>query len=107
MNRLLLVALLVIGTFIHANSQVVKWAAKVIQVSSELTPVQYSANQALGKPNVLPAAGENPNAWMPDKPNRKEFIKLGFDTPMSIKQIAIAESLNPSAQWLFPLKGEC
>lgn len=97
MNRLLLVALIVTATFIHANSQVVKWASKVIQVSSELTPVQYSANQALGKPNVLPAAGENPNAWMPDKPNRKEFIKLGFDSPMSIKQIAIAESLNPSA----------
>jgi outer membrane protein OmpA-like peptidoglycan-associated protein len=97
MNRLFLISLLVAITIVNANSQVVKWASKVIQVSSELTPVQYSANQVLGKPNVLPAAGESPNAWMPDKPNRKEFIKLGFDTPLNIKQIAIAESLNPSA----------
>src|SRR5690606_36968767 len=44
-----------------------------------------------------PAGGQNPNAWAPDKPDRKEFIKLGFENPMSIQQIAIAESHNPSA----------
>jgi outer membrane protein OmpA-like peptidoglycan-associated protein len=68
-----------------------------LQFSSELTSVQYSAQQALGKPNVLPAGGQNPSAWAPDKPNRKESLKLGFDNPMSIRQIAIAESHNPSA----------
>jgi outer membrane protein OmpA-like peptidoglycan-associated protein len=80
-----------------AQAQVVQWASKVIDFSSELTPVQYSAQQVLGKPNVLPAGGQNPNAWAPDKPGRKEFLKLGFDTPLSIQQIAIAESHNPSA----------
>lgn len=80
-----------------SQAQVVQWASKVIEFSSELTPVQYSARQALGKPNVLPAAGQNPNAWSPDKPKRKEFLKLGFEKPMSIRQIAIAESFNPSA----------
>jgi outer membrane protein OmpA-like peptidoglycan-associated protein len=80
-----------------ASAQVVQWASKVLEFSSELTHAQYSAEQALGKPNVMPAGGDNPNAWMPDKPSRKEFLKLGFDKPMSIKQIAIAESFNPSA----------
>jgi outer membrane protein OmpA-like peptidoglycan-associated protein len=80
-----------------ASAQVVQWASKVLEFSSELTHAQYSAQQALGKPNVMPAGGDNPNAWMPDKPSRKEFLKLGFDKPMSIKQIAIAESFNPSA----------
>ena len=80
-----------------AQAQVVQWASKVIEFSSELTPIQYSASQALGKPNVLPAGGQNPNAWAPDKPNRNEFLKLGFDDPISIRQIAIAESHNPSA----------
>ncbi|PZR38919.1 MAG: hypothetical protein DI538_08290, partial [Azospira oryzae] len=51
----------------------------------------------LGKPNVLPAGGQNPNAWTPDKPKRKEFIKVGFETPIQIEQIAIGESHNPSA----------
>jgi OmpA-OmpF porin, OOP family len=84
--------------FTHtAFGQTVQWASKVIEFSTELTPVQYSAVQILGKPNVLPATGQNPNAWTPDKPKRKEFVKVGFATPMQIQQIAIAESNNPSA----------
>ena len=79
------------------TAQVVQWASKVIEFSSELTPIQYSAKQTLGKPNVLPAGGQSPNAWAPDRPNRKEFLKLGYDNPISIRQIAIAESHNPSA----------
>ena len=81
----------------EGHSQVVQWASKVIDFSSELTPVQYSADQALGKPNVLPAGGQNPNAWTPDKPKRLEFLKLGYSNPIQIQQIAIAESHNPSA----------
>ena len=80
-----------------ANSQVVQWATEVIEFSSELTPIQYSAKEILGKPNVLPAGGENPSAWTPERPNRKEFIKIGYDNPLQIRQIAIAESYNPSA----------
>jgi OmpA-OmpF porin, OOP family len=97
MNRLLVAALLSSFVCFNSSAQVVQWASKVVQFSSELTPGQYSAQQALGKPNVLPAGGESPNAWVPDKPNRKEFLKLGYDKPMNIRQIAIAESFNPSA----------
>jgi outer membrane protein OmpA-like peptidoglycan-associated protein len=97
MKRFVLVLALVVVSLITARAQTVQWASKVIGFSSELTPVQYSAKQALGKPDVLPAGGQNPNAWAPDKPKRKEFLKLGFDKPLNIKQIAIAESHNPSA----------
>lgn len=98
MRRILLSLLfLVVAVSYQAKGQVVQWASKVIEFSSELTPVQYSAKQALGKPNVLPAGGQSPNGWAPDRPKRKEFLKLGFDKPMSIKQIAIAESYNPGA----------
>lgn len=97
MKRHLAIIIIVFATPFVASAQVVQWASKVLQFSTELTPVQYSAQQALGKPNVLPAGGQNPSAWAPDKPNRKEFLKLGFDNPISIRQIAIAESHNPSA----------
>jgi OOP family OmpA-OmpF porin len=97
MKRLLSVLLLIFTTSLVSHAQVVQWATKVLQFSSELTPVQYSAQQVLGKPNVLPAGGQNPNAWAPDRPNRKEFLKLGFDNPINTRQIAIAESHNPSA----------
>ncbi|MBS1506826.1 MAG: OmpA family protein [Bacteroidetes bacterium] len=96
MNRFLL-CLLFTAYSLLSFGQSVQWASKVIEVSSELTPLQYSANQALGKPNVLPAGGQNPNAWTPDKPKRSEFIKLGYTTPMQIQQVAIAESYNPGA----------
>ena len=75
----------------------VHWASKVIEFSSQLSPVEYSASQILHKPNVYPEGGDNPNAWLPKKPDKLEFIKVGFDTPVRVQQIAIAESLNPSA----------
>ncbi len=96
MNRFLLVLVFLAISFV-SFSQSVQWASKVIEFSSELTPLQYSASQALGKPNVLPAGGQNPNAWTPDRPKRSEFIKLGYTTAMQIQQVAIAESYNPGS----------
>jgi len=96
MNRILLIAAFTLVACGMAHSQVVQWGSKVIDFSSELTPVQYAAKQILGKPNVLPAGGQNPNAWTPDKPKRKEFIKVGYDNHIQIQQVAIAESHNPS-----------
>lgn len=97
MKRKLLSFLTLVGITASLQAQEVQWASKVIGFSSELTPVQYSAQQTLGKPNVLPAAGQNPNAWAPDRPHRKEFLHVGFEHPMNIRQVAIAESHNPSA----------
>src|SRR5258708_3102934 len=96
MNRLIRAVVLAVVPLV-SYSQSVQWATKAIEFSSELTSVQYSASQALGKPNVLPAAGQNPSAWTPDKPKRSEFIKLGYAHPAQIRQIAIAESFNPGS----------
>src|SRR5688572_25383493 len=97
MKRSLLSFLILVGISLGSRAQEVQWATKVIEFSSELTPVQYSARQVLGKPDVLPSGGQSPNAWAPDRPKRKEFLKLGFDNPIHVRQIAIAESHNPSA----------
>ncbi len=96
MLRRIVFSVLLVFVFTHIQAQNVQWASKVIEFSSELTSVQYAASQVLGKPNALPAGGENPTAWTPDKANKKEFIKVGFDKPMQIAQIAIGESYNPS-----------
>ncbi len=90
------VIFLTISNWLMAQEEV-QWASEVIEFSSELTPVQYSAQQALNKPNVLPRGGESPNAWTPSRPDRQDFIKVGFENPQRIQQIAIAESYNPSA----------
>jgi OmpA-OmpF porin, OOP family len=82
---------------VSSYGQIVQWADKVLEFSTELTPIQYSADQILGKPNVMPYGGQNPSAWTPDRKGKPEFIKVSFATPIQIQQIAIAESANPSA----------
>ncbi len=76
-------------------AQEVEWADTVLAFSSQFSVRQYSARQVLGKPNVLPNLGASPNAWSPKKKNRTEYIKVGFEKPMKIRQVAIAETYNP------------
>jgi OmpA-OmpF porin, OOP family len=90
--------LLIITLFVSTYSfaQRVYWAADVLDFSSELSAYEYSAEQILGKPNVLPQGGDNPNAWMPAKPNKLDFISVAFEKPVQVQQIVIAETYNPS-----------
>ncbi|MDX1904587.1 MAG: OmpA family protein [Thermonemataceae bacterium] len=79
----------------------VQWANKVIAVSSEKKAKgnQFKAEQALGKPNVLPAFQDSPSAWSPEKDDnsKDEYIHVGFANPLNIKQVIIAESYNAGA----------
>jgi outer membrane protein OmpA-like peptidoglycan-associated protein len=83
----------------------IQWATRVLGVSSEYTDLdnpsskQYKALQVLGKPDKLPAVGESPCAWSPERQNNVdgEWIKVGFDMPMRIQQIAVAENFNPGS----------
>ena len=92
--RLLLVLFALGSSSLYA--QRVYWASEVLDFSSELSPYEYSSEQVLGKPNALPQGGDNPNAWMPAKPNKLEFISVAFDRDIRVEQIVIAESYNPS-----------
>lgn len=94
----LLSLLFIVCAYISLSAQTtVQWAARVEQLSSEFTELENSSRQALLKPNILPSGGSNPNAWRPFKPNTVEYIKVGFDLPMPIEQIAIGETYNPGA----------
>jgi outer membrane protein OmpA-like peptidoglycan-associated protein len=80
-----------------AAQETVVWGSKVVDLSSEFGPYEYSGIQVLHKPNVLPAGGDSPNAWRPKSEDKEEFIMVSFDTPIRAKQVAIAESENPGA----------
>ncbi len=95
--KAILIPLLLLLTVTIVTSQEVQWASKVLDFSSQLSEYQYSATQVLGKPDVLPDYGDNPNAWLPSKPDRLSFIKVGFERSMLVQQIAIGESYNPGA----------
>ena len=89
--------LVLILHMVVASAQEAQWVSIILEASSELTPREYSAEQIIGKPNVTPGTGDSPNAWMPFREDREEYVKVGFAVPMRIRQIAIAESFNPSA----------
>jgi len=98
MRRLLVLKIFILTFSISTTiAQDVQWASEVIEFSSELSPKEYSAIQIIGIPNVLPEGGDSPNAWLPSNPNKEEYIKVGFERPARIQQIAVAESYNPSA----------
>lgn len=83
--------------------QQILWANKVLGYSSENRPAQYGhafrAKQILGIPNKLPDFGNSPCAWMPaDADSRnEEWIKVGFEKSITLKQVAIAENFNPGS----------
>ncbi|WP_246224736.1 OmpA family protein [Spirosoma terrae] len=81
----------------------VLWANRVVGVSSEKkldsNGEQYKASQALGKPNKLPQLGESPAAWSPrgSDGSEDEWIHVGFEKPITIRQIIVGENVNPGA----------
>lgn len=81
-----------------AQAQQLQWATKALEFSSEYTGSngqQYRATQLLGRPNKLPQAESGASAWRPAQPDAGiEWIKVGFETPMEIRQVAIAENFG-------------
>lgn len=81
-------------------AQKVKWASQVISVSSEykdpLLGREYRAIHALGRPSKYPKMSASPSAWQSltaDNPEG-EYLLVGFDTTMAVKQIAIFENFG-------------
>ena len=98
--RFALIILLFFLISLQSIAQKTFWASRVIAFSSEYfdanTTKENRAIQILGKPNKLPNFGKSVCAWQPmtqDNP-QEEFIIVGFDTLMAIRQIAIAENMG-------------
>lgn len=92
--------LLVAGKII---AQPVLWADKILGYSSEYRNENagqgFRSKQILGEPNKLPDFGNSPCAWSPATPDgrNEEWIKVGFEKSVALKQVAIAESFNPGS----------
>jgi hypothetical protein len=87
-----------------ADAQLIQWANKVIGFSSERTDptnqgLEFRAVQVLGSPSKLPQTGDSKAAWSPAgaDTNGDEWIKVGFEKPIKIKQVSIGENHNPGA----------
>lgn len=84
-------------------AQPVLWADKILGYSSEYRNENagqgFRSKQILGEPNKLPDFGNSPCAWSPATPNgrNEEWIKVGFEKSIALKQVAIAENFNPGS----------
>lgn len=83
-------------------AQEVLWATKVLEKSSEALDEKASpkhrAIQILGPPSVLPLAVSSACAWRPAGVSYGEdYIKVGFDRAIKVRQIVIGETVGPGA----------
>ncbi len=96
----LIILLLLSSPDLRAQEQ---WASKILGYSSEYRPgpygKEYRAVQILGRPNKLPSVGDSPCAWSPAQVNSvdEEWIKVGFEKTIPLRQVAIAENFNAGA----------
>ncbi len=78
-----------------------QWATSVLSVSSYYASgnkQQYKPEQALGKPDKLPATGTAGTAWSSSKENDGlEYIHVSFKRAQQAQQVAVAENFNPGA----------
>lgn len=85
-------------TYFFSFSQQVQWASRVLEFSSQKGKDAFSTKQLLGEPNVLPAHGYQATSWSPSQANNSmQFVKVGFEEPMQIRQVIIAENNHPGA----------
>jgi hypothetical protein len=74
------------------------YATRVRAMSSQYTASSWSAERALGAPDVYPQSGDNQNAWASLEADAKsEFLEVGFDQPHRLRGIDVFETLNPGA----------
>ncbi|MBK9678533.1 MAG: T9SS type A sorting domain-containing protein [Saprospiraceae bacterium] len=78
-----------------ASSIKAKYADSIIAFSSQTANGQFTAQEALGTPNVFPNYGSLGGAWVSKNDGGKEYLVMRFSNPDSINFIDIYETLNP------------
>ncbi len=100
MQRDIVIYLVILSSILCASTarSETLWASKIWGFSFEKSPTQYSASQILGPPSVMPDFGETPCAWSPAiLSNRTQWITVGFSKAIPVRQVAVAENINPGA----------
>jgi|GEM_PF-612077 len=108
MKQILIAIVLLLS--VQLSAQEIQWASEVVSVSSQYERDSYSAKQVLGPPNKYPAWGKSELAWAPNGESvGKQYIRVRFKTPINVRQVVVAETLNPGAIaqiYLYDLQGK-
>ena len=80
------------------NVDRVTWASYVLASSTQYSDEAWSAQQALGAPNVYPRNGDIAQAWASKTADgQDEWIELGYEHPRAVSAVEIYETFNPGA----------
>ncbi len=83
---------------LQAAARNVRYADKVLDVSSQYAAADFGAIQTLGSPDVYPAYGPDRHSWVGQLADlQREYIVLHFPDPAPINFIDIYQTLNPGA----------
>lgn len=102
MKYIYLASLLLFATRSFGQAQ---FASYLIDFSSEyhveidsICNTTWAACQILDEPNVYPIYADNGSAWSPATTDgQREFIAVGFDTPIAIDAVYVYQTLNTGA----------
>jgi hypothetical protein len=74
------------------------WGAQVRSMSSQYSAASWSAQRALGRPDVFPAAGDHVDAWASEgADDRVEFLEIGLERATRLSAVEVYETFNPGA----------
>ncbi|OFY24915.1 MAG: hypothetical protein A2W98_03810 [Bacteroidetes bacterium GWF2_33_38] len=96
------VSILLATIALASNAQKIQWASKIVKVSSEYSNYEKSAKMLLGRPNVYPRVADAVTAWSVEEKKGVEstepaLVRVGFNDPMRIQQVAVVENFNPGS----------
>jgi hypothetical protein len=83
---------------VHSAIVSSRFASSVVAFSSEFDSDPWSAQQALGPPDVYPVYGDSSLAWASlTQDDQQEFLDLAFDDPAPINFVIVYETSAPGA----------
>eukprot|EP00163_Fabomonas_tropica_P021353 TRINITY_DN373_c0_g1_i2.p1 TRINITY_DN373_c0_g1~~TRINITY_DN373_c0_g1_i2.p1 ORF type:complete len:1984 (+),score=431.20 TRINITY_DN373_c0_g1_i2:189-6140(+) len=74
----------------------VQYASSVTSFSSQTSPGAFSAEAALGEPNVFPRHESSQDAWEPNQ-SGTQYIDVKFQRPVYPDGVMVFESFNPGS----------
>lgn len=86
------------GRTVFIQNEGVMWASSVLGYSTQYSAESWSAQEALGMPNVFPQHGDIARAWASLTPDdHAEWIELGYAQPRAVRAVEVFETFNPGA----------
>ena len=80
---------------IHGVAQEIQWASEVAFQFNHFSDQEYSAHEALGKPDAMPYGTLSPRAFRLNSESGYGTMTLGYATPQQVSQVLIVENYLP------------